>query len=107
MLDSAPRALALRLPNVASNGQDGRALLQTRTALWARFWSLLIAAFLVVGQLVGMLTIFVWVFAASLVTWAVLKATMGIRVSEEEEFEGVDLAECGMEAYPEFVKAGS
>ncbi|GIX30059.1 MAG: ammonium transporter [Porticoccaceae bacterium] len=60
-----------------------------------------------VGQLVGMLTIFVWVFAASLVTWAVLKATMGIRVSEEEEFEGVDLAECGMEAYPEFVKAGS
>lgn len=54
MLDSAPRALALRLPNVASNGQDGRALLQTRTALWARFWSLLIAAFLVVGQLVGM-----------------------------------------------------
>ena len=42
------------------------------------------------------------VFVASLVVWGVLKAVMGIRVSEEEEYEGVDLAECGMEAYPEF-----
>jgi Amt family ammonium transporter len=55
-----------------------------------------------VGQLVGGLTIFVWVFVASFITWFVLKAVMGIRVTEEEEYEGVDLAECGMEAYPEF-----
>ena len=55
-----------------------------------------------VGQFVGALTIFAWVFAASFVTWMVLKAIMGLRVSEEEEYEGVDLAECGMEAYPEF-----
>jgi Amt family ammonium transporter len=54
------------------------------------------------GQLMGALTIFVWVFGASLVTWAIIKAVMGIRVTEEEEYEGVDLAECGMEAYPEF-----
>jgi probable ammonium transporter, marine subtype len=54
------------------------------------------------GQLVGAATIFVWVFAVSFVTWLVIKAVMGIRVSEEEEYEGVDLAECGMEAYPEF-----
>jgi Amt family ammonium transporter len=54
------------------------------------------------GQLVGALTIFVWVFGASFVTWLVLKAIMGLRVTEEEEYEGVDLAECGMEAYPEF-----
>lgn len=54
------------------------------------------------GQLVGALTIFVWVFGASFLTWLVLKAVMGIRVTEEEEYEGVDLAECGMEAYPEF-----
>jgi Amt family ammonium transporter len=54
------------------------------------------------GQLVGAATIFVWVFAVSFVTWLVIKAIMGIRVSEEEEYEGVDLAECGMEAYPEF-----
>ncbi|GHD36441.1 ammonium transporter [Parahalioglobus pacificus] len=57
------------------------------------------------GQLIGAATIFGWVFAASFATWFVLKMVMGIRVSEEEEYEGVDLAECGMEAYPEFVSA--
>lgn len=55
------------------------------------------------GQLIGMLTIFVWVFVTSIIVWFALKAIMGIRVSEEEEEEGVDLSECGMEAYPEFV----
>src|SRR5690554_1508037 len=55
------------------------------------------------GQLIGALTIFVWVFVASLIVWGILKAVMGIRVSEEEEYEGVDLSECGLEAYPEFV----
>jgi ammonium transporter, Amt family len=54
------------------------------------------------GQLVGASVIFGWVFAASLLVWFVIKLVIGIRVSEEEEFEGVDLAECGMEAYPEF-----
>ena len=54
------------------------------------------------GQLLGALTIFVWVFVTSLIVWVVLKAIMGIRVSEEEEFEGVDVAECGLEAYPDF-----
>ena len=58
-----------------------------------------------VGQLVGLLTIFVWVFVASLIVWMILKVTMGIRVSEEEEYEGVDISECGMEAYPEFASA--
>ncbi|WP_336367402.1 ammonium transporter [Marinobacter sp. C2H3] len=55
------------------------------------------------GQLIGAATIFVWVFVASLVVWGILKAVMGLRVSEEEEYEGTDLSECGMEAYPEFV----
>jgi len=55
------------------------------------------------GQLGGLLTIFVWVFVTSLIVWLVLKAIMGIRVSEEDEFSGVDISECGMEAYPEFV----
>lgn len=54
------------------------------------------------AQLLGIVSIFGWVFIASLVVWFILKAIMGIRVSEEEEYEGVDLAECGMEAYPEF-----
>ncbi len=57
------------------------------------------------GQLIGALTIFVWVFVTSLIVWGILKAVMGIRVSEEEEYEGVDIAECGMEAYPEFTKS--
>jgi Amt family ammonium transporter len=56
------------------------------------------------GQLIGAATIFVWVFATSFVVWYVLKMVMGIRVSEEEEYEGVDVSDCGMEAYPEFTK---
>ena len=56
------------------------------------------------GQLIGALTIFVWVFVTSFITWTVLKLVMGIRVSDDEEFEGVDMSECGMEAYPEFTK---
>ncbi|MDA9941241.1 ammonium transporter [Luminiphilus sp.] len=54
------------------------------------------------GQIIGALTIFGWVFVASLVTFLVIKLVMGLRVSEEEEYEGSDLSECGMEAYPEF-----
>jgi len=57
------------------------------------------------GQLIGAATIFIWVFGASAVVWSILKSTMGIRVTEEEEFMGVDISECGMEAYPEFVNA--
>jgi Amt family ammonium transporter len=56
-----------------------------------------------VGQLVGAGTIFVWVFGTSLLLWLGLKSAMGIRVSDEEEEDGVDLSECGLEAYPEFV----
>jgi Amt family ammonium transporter len=57
------------------------------------------------GQLIGAATIFVWVFVTSFIVWGILKAVIGIRVSEEEEYEGVDMSECGMEAYPEFVGA--
>ena len=59
------------------------------------------------GQLIGAATIFVWVFGTSYIVWSILKATMGIRVSEQEEFEGVDVSECGMEAYPEFTSSKS
>jgi len=57
------------------------------------------------GQLVGMLTIFVWVFTASLITWLVIKMVFGVRVSEDEEMAGVDISECGQEAYPEFTSS--
>lgn len=55
------------------------------------------------GQIIGALTIFTWVFVTSFIVWYVLKLVMGIRVSEEAEYEGVDSSECGIEAYPEFV----
>jgi Amt family ammonium transporter len=59
------------------------------------------------GQIIGALTIFVWVFVASFAAWFVLRQIMGLRVSEEEEYEGVDLSECGMEAYPEFSRTST
>jgi Amt family ammonium transporter len=59
------------------------------------------------GQLIGALTIFVWVFVTSLVVWFAIKAIIGVRVTEEEEYEGVDLSECGLEAYPDFTSKRS
>ena len=59
------------------------------------------------GQLIGAATIFIWVFVTSYIAWSIIKAIMGLRVSEEEELSGVDVAECGMEAYPEFVNSKS
>nr|MDA3806744.1 ammonium transporter [Thiomicrorhabdus sp.] len=58
----------------------------------------------IVAQLTGIAVIFAWVFGTSLIVWSIIKVVMGIRVSEEEEYEGVDQSECGMEAYPEFKK---
>jgi Amt family ammonium transporter len=54
------------------------------------------------SQLMGIGVIFAWVFITSFIVWLVIKMVMGIRVSEEEEYEGVDIGECGLEAYPEF-----
>lgn len=58
----------------------------------------------IVAQLTGIVVIFLWCFITSFIVWLVIKAIMGIRVSEEEELEGVDMAECGLTAYPEFTK---
>ncbi|MDH3978807.1 MAG: ammonium transporter [Gammaproteobacteria bacterium] len=58
------------------------------------------------AQLLGIAVIFGWVFIASFIAWIIIRLIMGIRVSEEEEYEGVDIGECGLEAYPEFTKAG-
>jgi Amt family ammonium transporter len=58
-----------------------------------------------VAQLMGIVSIFAWVFFASLAVWFIVKKTLGLRVSEQEEYEGVDLGECGLEAYPEFTSA--
>jgi Amt family ammonium transporter len=61
----------------------------------------------VAGQAIGIVAIFAWTFLLSLGLWFALKAIIGIRVSEEEEYEGTDLSECGLEAYPEFMKGGA
>ncbi len=54
------------------------------------------------AQLIGIVTILAWVFVTSFIVWFVLKALIGIRLSPEDEYNGADFAECGMEAYPEF-----
>ena len=73
-------------------------------------WGLLAVCFTnddasLLAQLLGIASIFAWVFLTSLIVWLVIKKLVGIRVSEQEEYEGVDLGECGLEAYPEFTSA--
>jgi Amt family ammonium transporter len=58
------------------------------------------------AQLIGLGTILGFVFVSSLIVWAAIKAMVGIRVSEEEEHQGCDYSECGLEAYPEFTDSG-
>ena len=53
-------------------------------------------------QLTGIVIVGVFTFVVSWIVWTILKVTMGIRVTEEEELAGLDNAELGMEAYPEF-----
>ncbi len=60
----------------------------------------------IVAQLTGIVTIFAFVFICSFIAWYLIKMIMGIRVTEEEEYQGVDYSECGMEAYPEFTNSG-
>lgn len=54
------------------------------------------------GQLIGTVTTFVWMFGASYVVLVIINKIIKLRVSEEEELEGMDINECGMTAYPEF-----
>ena len=76
--------------------------------LIAGIWGTLIVAWTgdatFVGQLVGVLLTAVWVSAASAVVWLALKYTIGVRPSEEDEMNGLDKAEIGVEAYPEFAR---
>jgi Amt family ammonium transporter len=74
-------------------------------------WGLLAVTFnsdvTVMAQLTGAAVIFAWTFVTSSIVWYILKLAMGIRVSEEQEYEGVDASECGIDAYPEFVSSKS
>ncbi|MEP0961461.1 MAG: ammonium transporter [Roseobacter sp.] len=76
--------------------------------LFAGIWGTLAVVFsgsaTLGAQITGILAYGAFTFIASLVVWFILKATMGIRVSEEDEINGLDVSELGMEAYPEFAK---
>jgi len=69
-------------------------------------WGTLAVAFFggadFMAQLIGVIAVYVFAFVFSLVLMIILKAIMGVRVSEEEEFEGLDVGEHGQEAYPDF-----
>lgn len=54
------------------------------------------------GQLAGAATLFIWAFVMSLAVWWLLKRTFGLRISSHDEYQGADISECGIEAYPEF-----
>jgi Amt family ammonium transporter len=56
------------------------------------------------GQFIGVVAIGAFVCLASAIVWAALKYTVGIRVTAEEEMDGLDYSELGLEAYPEFVR---
>jgi Amt family ammonium transporter len=77
--------------------------------LIAGFWGTLAVPFYTEGtsfgmQIVGFVSIGAFVFVVSLILWVILKAAMGLRPSEEDEINGLDQAELGMEAYPDFIK---
>ncbi|MEO0908426.1 MAG: ammonium transporter, partial [Pseudomonadota bacterium] len=76
--------------------------------LFAGIWGTLIVAWTggvpFTAQLAGVVATAVWVSAASAVVWLALKYTIGVRPSEEEEVSGLDHAEIGVEAYPEFAR---
>ena len=56
-----------------------------------------------IGQLTGIVVIFAWTFVTSMIAWFIIKSVIGIRVTEQAEDDGVDVSECGLAAYPEFV----
>lgn len=59
---------------------------------------------LLVNQAIGVAAVGAMVFTVSLVLWLLIKATLGVRVSQEEELEGLDVGEHGNRAYPDFVQ---
>ena len=56
------------------------------------------------AQVYGIIVIFLWTFIVSLIIWKIIDGMFGLRVTDEEEEEGIDISECGLEAYPEFSK---
>ena len=77
--------------------------------LFAGIWGTIAVVFYntdanIVTQVTGIVAYGVFTFVASLILWIILKGIMGLRVDEEAEINGLDVAELGMEAYPDFTK---
>jgi Amt family ammonium transporter len=62
---------------------------------------------LLMAQLAGLIGVGVFVFVFSLICWKIIDAIIGVRVSAEEEMEGLDVGEHGNIAYPDFVTVGA
>jgi Amt family ammonium transporter len=76
----------------------------------AGIWGLLAVVFTtgtLSAQLYGIVMIFLWTFIISSIFWYIIKISFGLKVSEEDEDLGVDISECGLDAYPEFTKSSS
>ena len=74
----------------------------------AGIWGLLAVTFTtgsLGSQLYGIIVIMLWTFITSIIFWYIIKESFGLRVSEEEEDNGIDIVECGLDAYPEFTKS--
>ncbi len=77
--------------------------------LFAGIWGTIAVVFTngeatIFGQVASIIIVGVFMIVTSTVVWLILKGTMGIRVGEEEELDGLDKVEIGIEAYPEFTK---
>ena len=75
--------------------------------LFAGIWGTIAVVFsnpdaTLTAQLTGIVLVGAFVSVASAIVWYALALTMGIRASKEDEINGLDLSECGLEAYPEF-----
>ncbi len=53
-------------------------------------------------QLIGVAAVFLWTFIAAFIVFSLAKATIGLRVSDDEQLKGLDIGEHGMEAYAGF-----
>ena len=75
--------------------------------LFAGIWGTIAVVFTnsdasLVTQLYSIVVVGIFVVITSGIAWFVLRSTVGIRVSEDDEVNGLDMSELGMEAYPEF-----
>ncbi len=73
--------------------------------IWGTIAVALFADFSLVTQLKGVAVVGLFTFIVSYVVFVVIKRAIGLRSDEEHEYVGLDLEECGIEAYPEFVKS--